>query len=47
MIAPIATKPPAMEIKDSKLRLAADVVAVVEVEMVSPWMVVVAGGRTA
>jgi hypothetical protein len=49
MIAPIATKPPAMEIKGSKLRLAADVV-VVDVEMlanVSLWMVVVVGGRIA
>ena len=49
MIAPIATKPPAMEIKGSKLRLAAFVV-VVEVVMLanfSPSMVVVVGGRIA
>ena len=43
MIAPITTKPPAMEIKGSKLRVAVTVVAAGEVGMLAKvsWMVVV------
>ena len=44
MIAPIATKPPAMDIKGSKLRVVADVAAG-EVGMLAKvsWMIVAVG----